>query len=131
MKDIVNIVKYSWSLKRLYISTMVFTVVIALLNQTTPFLLKAAVDGIVKRLGGINVPAGYFVTVVVLILIASISVTLVQNISGYIGDMLGIRLNSFLSQRYYEHVVSLPIGYFDNEIAGRITSRLDRGGRLS
>jgi ATP-binding cassette, subfamily B, bacterial len=127
MKDIARIVKYSWGLKKYYISTMAFTVIIAVLNQTTPFLLKAAVDGIVSRLGGTNVPLGYFVTIVILLLLSGVSVTLISNLSGYIGDMLGVRLNSFLSQRYYNHVVSLPIGYFDNEVAGRVTSRLDRG----
>lgn len=106
--------------------TAVFVVVIALLNQATPFIIKFIVDGIVEhnRTGG--VPASYFIVLLVLILIAELAITFFSNISGYIGDNLGAKLNTLLSRRYYDHILQMPLGYFDNEIAGRITSRLER-----
>ena len=127
MKDIIKIIKYSWSLKWFYNVTMALTIVIAILSQATPFLLKAAVDGIVKVNAGQPVAFTYFGIIIALILISSLAATFLDNLRGYLGDKLSIKLQNYLSQRYYEHVVQLPVGYFDNQITGRITSRLDRG----
>ncbi|HSH31152.1 MAG TPA: ABC transporter ATP-binding protein, partial [Candidatus Saccharimonadales bacterium] len=103
-----------------------FVVVIALLNQATPFLLKFIVDGIVSNLTGGSVAASYLMLLVVLIFASNLAITLLSNISGYIGDLLGARLNTLLSTRYYDHILGLPLDYYDNEITGRITSRLER-----
>lgn len=126
MKYLAKIIRYSWSLKRYYIATMVFVVIISLLNQATPFLLKFIVDGIVTNIRGGSVAGGYLVLLLGLILAANLAITLLSNVSGYIGDQLGAKLNTLLSQRYYDHILSLPLEYYDNEIAGRISSRLER-----
>jgi ATP-binding cassette, subfamily B, bacterial len=59
-------------------------------------------------------------------LAANLAVTIISNISGYIGDILSQKLNTLLSQSYYDHILKLPLEYYDNEVAGRITSRLER-----
>jgi ATP-binding cassette subfamily B protein len=58
--------------------------------------------------------------------VVSVATTIISNIQGYIGDRLGAKLNTFLSQRYYDHILQLPLTYFDNEVAGKISSRLER-----
>ncbi len=121
-----KIVKYSWSLKRYYLATGFFVILISLLRQATPFFLKFIVDGLVKMNKGTHVAANYFVFWVVLILVVGLIETVFDNYSGYLGDQLGAKLKTLLSQRYYDHILSLPMEYFDNEITGRITSRLDR-----
>ncbi len=126
MKDIIRIIKYSWDLKRYYKWTAFFVVVVSLLNQATPFFLKFIVDGLVKGRSGHPVPVSYFIWILVLILVVSVVTTIISNIQGYIGDRLGAKLNTLLSQRYYDHILSLPLDYYDNEVAGRITSRLER-----
>ncbi len=126
MKDIFRIIAYSWDLKRYYIWTSVFVIVVSLLNQVVPFMLKDIVDGLVSRSGGANVPTSRFWWLIGIILIVSVATTIISNIQGYIGDRLGSKLNTLLSQRYYQHVLKLPLSYYDNEIAGRITSRLER-----
>jgi len=126
MKDITKIIKYSWSLKRFYIPIAIMVVATSLLNQSTPFITKFLVDDVVKRGTGHIVPTSSFLILFVLLIAAGTAVTLISNYQGYLGDMLSVKLTSLLSKRYYEHLLKLPLEYYDNEITGRITSRLDR-----
>lgn len=52
--------------------------------------------------------------------------SLLNNINGYFGDRLGAKIYKILSERYYNHLLSLPQSYFDNEISGKIINRLHR-----
>jgi ATP-binding cassette subfamily B protein len=126
MRDIIRIIKYSWDLKRYYIWTAVLVIIVSLLNQTTPFFLKFMVDGIVAAGHGKHVPLSYFMWLLVLVLLVSVATTIISNIQGYLGDRLGAKLNTLLAQRYYDHILGLPLSYYDNEVAGRISSRLER-----
>jgi ATP-binding cassette subfamily B protein len=126
MKDIARIIRYSWSLKRFYIITIILVIVSSLLNQVTPFILAALVNGIVRHHGGQTVALSFIVGLLVLILVVNLVITFISNIQGYYGDILGVKLNSLLSQRYYDHILKLPLEYYDNQVAGRITSRLER-----
>jgi ATP-binding cassette subfamily B protein len=80
----------------------------------------------VRASRGEQVAQSYFWLILSLILIVSVATTLISNIQGYIGDRLGAKLNSLLSERYYGHILKLPLEYYDNEVAGKITSRLER-----
>lgn len=126
MKDIIKIIAYSWELKRYYLWTSFFVVVVSLLNQVVPFILKDIVDGLVKTSQGNGPGVGFFWLLIGIILVTSVATTLISNVQGYIGDRLGAKLNTLLSQRYYDHILKLPLTYFDNQVAGRITSRLER-----
>ena len=126
MRDILKIVGYSWELKRYYLATALFVVVIAVLNQANPFLLKYLVDAIVKRGSGGSVATRYFGVLLGLLFAAGISISLISNLQGYIGDQLGAKLHTLLSQRYYDQLLALPLEFYDNEVTGHLTSRLDR-----
>lgn len=127
MKDIARVILFSWELKRYYIPIAIFVVCIALLNQTTPFVMRYIVDGVVSMFGGREIPLSYFIFLIVINFGAGIAITLLSNISGYWGDQLAVKLHTLLSRRYYKHLLSLPMGYFDNTLVGSITSKLVRG----
>ena len=126
MKDIAKIIKYSWTLKKYYIATMVFAIIVALLNQVTPFIFKFIVDALVAKSNGQDIGFEYFALWIFGIFLVNIVIALVSNYSGYLGDILGVKLNTILSKRYYKHLLNLPLEYFDNQQAGKVTSRLDR-----
>ncbi len=121
MKDIIKIIRYSWELKPYYVWSTILVVIVSLLNQVVPFVLKFAVDGIQAHRA-----TSYFMWLLVIVFVVSIAVTIFSNIQGYIGDRLAAKLNSLLSQRYYDHILQLPLEYYDNEVTGKITSRLER-----
>ena len=126
MKDIIKIIRYSWILKPYYLWSALFVIIVSLMNQATPFFLKFIVDGLQRAGKGEIVAPSYFWTILGLILAVSVATTIISNIQGYIGDRLGVKLNSLLSERYYSHILKLPLEYYDNEVAGKITSRLER-----
>ena len=61
-----------------------------------------------------------------LLLLADALNGVVSNIGGYIGDVMISRLRQILSTRYYAKLLSLPQGYYDNQVTGTIIARLDR-----
>ena len=126
MKSIIKIIRYSWVLKRYYLATMFFAILISMLNQVTPFALKFLVDGIVEKNSGSNIDIWYIVGLLAIILVVNILIASVSNFSGYLGDILSVKLRKLLTNRYYAHILTLPMSYFDNQQAGKITSRLDR-----
>ena len=121
-----KIVRYSKKLWPYYLSVAVLVVVISILNLVTPFIIKGLVDGLTTKFGGGKVSDWYFVALLGLMLGANVINTLLSNLNGYIGDNMAAKLNSLLSERYFEHLMSLPISYYDNELTGKITARLER-----
>ena len=126
MRDLLGIVRYTWELKRYYLATAFFVVVIALLNQANPFLLKYLVDAVVARGSGQAVATEHFAVLLALLFSAGVLISLITNVQGHVGDLLGAKLHSLLSQRYYDHLLELPLEFYDNEITGKITGRLER-----
>lgn len=126
MKAIVKIIKYSNKLWPYYTAISVVVVITAGLNLVTPFVTKGLVDGIVSKYAGNTVPLSQLGVLVLIAGVASVLATLLSNLNGYWGDMMSVKLNSLLSERYFSHLMKLPIGYYDNEITGKITARLDR-----
>lgn len=78
------------------------------------------------KFSGGEVSFNYFLLLLGVMLLANIVGTLLSNLNGYLGDNMAAKLNSLLSERYFEHLMSLPISYYDNELTGKITARLER-----
>ncbi len=126
MKDITKIIRYSWSLKPYYLATAVLVILVSFLNQAPAFVSKSLVNNIVAKGTGQAVASQKFVMLLLLLFGVWVAISLISNIQGYIGDLLGAKLNTLLSQRYLDHLLKLPLEYYDNEITGKITARLER-----
>lgn len=126
MKAIWKIIKYSKVLWPYYTAISIFVLILAGLNLVVPFVTKGLVDGIVSKYSGQDVSLQYMGMLVALGGLASVIATLLSNLNGYWGDIMSVKLNSLLSERYFAHLMKLPIGFYDNEITGKITARLDR-----
>jgi ATP-binding cassette subfamily B protein len=126
MNDLIKIIRYSWSLKRYYIPTAILVVVSTSLMMVTPFLTKRIVDGLSAMAGGHAPATSFYVWPIVGLLVIGLVEAALANVQGYLGDQLGAKLNTLLSTRYYRHVLTLPLDYYDNEVAGKITNRLER-----
>lgn len=127
MKEIWRIVTFTRSLWRYYAGVSVFTVVLAVLSQLTPLLTKGAIDEITKLSGGGTVDVDKVAIFAILLFLTDVGQTLTSNFGGYIGDMLSMKLQAFMSQRYYKHVLDLPQKYFDTQLSGKIINRMNRG----
>lgn len=126
MKDIIRIVRFTGSLWRYYLGVSIFTLLIAGLQQLIPLLTKAAIDEI-QHASHSSVDVHKVVLIAGLIFLTDFLQTIMSNLGGYIGDMLSIKQQQLLSQRYYERIMSLPQAYFDTELTGTIINRMSRG----
>ncbi len=126
MREIIRIIKYSSRLWPYYLAMSLFVIVLAFLNLATPFITKGLIDGLTTKNNGGSVEFSYFLLLLGLMLMANLTITWLSNINGYIGDNMAAKLNSLLSRRYFRHLMDLPISYYDNELTGKITARLDR-----
>ena len=126
MRDILRIIRYTWDLKRYYLAAAGFVVVVALLNQANPFLLRYLVDAVVKKGTGGTVHNSHLAVLLGLLFSAGVLISVISNVQGFIGDQLGAKLQTLLSQRYYDHLLELPLEYYDNAVTGAVTARLER-----
>lgn len=127
MKEIWRIIRFTRSLGRYYAGVSIFTVLLAALSQVQPLLTKGVIDEITKLINGGQADIGLVTLFAVLMFLTDVGQTLMSNFGGYIGDMLSIKLQRLMSQRYFEHLLKLPQKYFDAELSGKIINRMNRG----
>jgi len=112
-----------------YVMVILAATVTVLLSMASPFLIKHATDTIVDTVNGsvtVEDATTVVIAVAVGLLLAELAHTVIHNIGGWFGDVMGMRMRQILSNRYFAKLLSLPQGYFDKQITGTIISRLDR-----
>ena len=132
MKDIWRIIKFTRKLWPYYVAVSVFTILLAAMSQLQPLFTKTAIDQITKLIGGGHADVALVAWMAIAIFLTDIGQTIFSNISGYIGDILAAKVQKLMSERYFEHLLTLPQSYFDNELTGKIINRMSRGiGQIS
>lgn len=127
MRGMFRIFKFTRELWPYYAAISAFTILLSVMTQLQPLFTKAAVDQITKIIGGGHANVKLVALFAVLIFLTDVGQTLLSNIGGYIGDMMSARLQKVMSERYYEHILSLSQHYFDTELSGKIINRMNRG----
>ncbi len=127
MKHIWRIIKFTGSLWRYYIAVGVFTILLAGMAQLQPLFTKGAIDQVANLINGGQANVALVALFAGLIFLTDIGQTIFSNISGYLGDMLAIKLKQYMSKSYYKHLMGLPQTYFDTELTGTIINRMNRG----
>jgi ATP-binding cassette subfamily B protein len=127
MRGMFRIFKFTRELWPYYTAISVFTILLSVMTQLQPLFTKAAVDQITRLIGGGHANVKLVALFAILIFLTDVGQTILSNIGGYIGDMMSVRLQKVMSERYYEHVLSLSQHYFDTELSGKIINRMSRG----
>lgn len=126
MRTLVQVLAAVKELRWYYTGIIICSVLTAATGLVTPFIIKAATDQVVAGLQGHGHSIRGVMWLAVLLLVADLANTLVNNIGGYLGDVMAMRLRARLSQRYYRKLLSLPQRYYDTALTGTIISRLQR-----
>lgn len=127
MKNILNIFRSTKSFTSWYVVMSVFIIASSLLNFVGPFVLKQVVDAITAQItSGADRLQVIYVALGILIA-ADIFGTILTAVSMYFGDQLAVKLQTHLSSKFYKHVLSLDVGYFDNIAVGNLTNKMYRG----
>ena len=127
MREIWRIVKFTRELWPYYVTIGVFTILLSVMSQLQPLFTKGAIDQITNILSGGHANVTIVAIFAGLIFLTDIGQTFFSNIAGYIGDVLSAKLRRIMSERYYEHLMTLPQSYFDSELTGTIINRMGRG----
>jgi len=127
VKEIWRIIKFTRQLWPYYAAVSFFTILLAAMSQLQPLFTKTAVDQIAKLIGGGHADVKLVALMAVLIFLTDLGQTIFSNIGGYLGDLLAAKVQRHMSERYFEHLLTLPQTYFDNELTGTIINRMSRG----
>ena len=129
MDSITRIVRSASALWPYYLGVLLTATVSAILALTSPFILRRATNTIVDAVQG-GTDSGDALRKVLIfaafLFLADAANSVFKNIGGYIGDVMVSRLRQILSTRYFAKLLSLPQGYYDNQVTGTIIARLDR-----
>lgn len=126
MRDLLKILLTAKNLWPYYLVITVSSVLLALSNQVVPFVVKAVADMVTHVVQGGQVDYAQALWLALALFGADVAGTLLSNWGGYYGDVMAAKLRKQLSERYYEHLLKLPQGYYDNELTGTIINRLNR-----
>ncbi len=127
MNPIFHIIQFTKRFWKWYVFMGLSVILISLLSLVGPLLSKQIVDDIVKEFSTHNQSLQPIALILGIMIATDVAITVLTAISQWIGDIFGEKLETFLSRSFYEHVLSLHIGYYDNEITGKITNKMYRG----
>lgn len=127
MKNIFNIVRISKPLHHIVAVLAVLIVLSSLFTLAAPLLSKFIVDEIVARLSGQGGSLDRLIFLIALSLVMNLLGLISTVVSERVGDHFQGRLQKFLTEKFYDKVLTLPQSYFDSEISGKIVNQLSRG----
>jgi ATP-binding cassette, subfamily B, bacterial len=126
MRALWRIITYAGNLWPYYVSITAFSILLALINQINPFIVKAVADIVTNTVRGQQPDYALAIWLAVAFLASDLAITVFSNIGGYYGDIMAAKLKKQLGERYYKHLLSLPQSYYDTELTGKIINRLNR-----
>lgn len=127
MNNILNIFRFTKSFGKWYVVMSIFIIISSLLNFVTPFVLKQIVDVITVQITTQSGDSTLIYWALCILFFSDIIGTILTAYSMWIGDLMAVKLQTFLSSKFYSHVLSLDIAYFDNIAVGNLTNKLYRG----
>lgn len=123
MKPILHLLGSAKTLKNYYIAISALSVLSSVALILFPVLTGWAIDEVRK---GTETRIDYVVWLAVGLFALDFLVNVLNNVNGYLGDQMAVKLQRILSRRYFDHLLKLPQAYFDTELSGKIISRLNR-----
>jgi len=126
MQNIFKIIKISKPLHKLVFLISGLIVVSSTLELIPPILSKFIVDEIVKQIQGQDGSKERLVFLLALGFTLTLLGTILTTASNRLGDHFAGKLRKFLTEKFYDKVLSLPQSYFDGEISGKIVNQLNR-----
>ncbi len=127
MKNIIKIIRISKPLHSIFYLISLLIVAGALIELVIPLFSKFIVDDIVANLGKSGGKLDNLIFLITLSFIVGLFGNFISAFSDRLGDHFAGRLRQFLTEKFYDKVLSLPQSYFDSEISGKIVNQLNRG----
>lgn len=127
MKNIAKIIKISKPLHGLVFLLAFLILFSAILELAAPILSKFIVDEIINQIKNKGGNLSTLFTLLFVGFVLSFASVIITTISDRIGDHFAGKLRKFLTEKFYNKVLTLPQSYFDSEVSGKIVNQLNRG----
>jgi len=127
VKNIIKIIQISKPLHHLVAILAILITLSSALALVAPILSKSIVDQIVAQIESNDGNLEWLIFLVIVAFLSNLLSLVITVVSERIGDHFSGRLKKFLTERYYNKVLSLPHSYFDSEVSGKILNQLYRG----
>ncbi len=127
MKNIGKIIKISKPLHGLVFLLAFLIVITSVVQLVAPVLSKYIVDEIVAKASGNGGSLNRLILLLVISFVMNFAGVGINSISDRIGDHFSGKLRQFLTEKFYDKVLTLPQSYFDGQISGKIMNQLNRG----
>ncbi len=127
MQNIIKIIRVSKPLHHIAGLLTILILFSALLQLVAPVLSKFIVDEIVKQVQGSGGDLNHLITLIVVAFVMNLVGLTMTSLSARVGDHFAGKLRQFLTEKFYDKVLTLPQSYFDSEISGKIVHQLNRG----
>ncbi len=127
MQNIFKIIKISRPLHHLVAILATLILFSSLIQLVAPLLSKFIVDEIVAQVQGEGGDLERLILLIVIAFVMNFIGLFMTTVSERIGDHFAGRLRKYLTEKFYDKVLTLPQSYFDSEISGKIVNQLNRG----
>ena len=127
MKNIFRIIKISKPLHPLAILIAILILASSTLSLIAPVISKFIVDQIVLNVNHKGGNLNTLITLILFALAANLAGLILSSVSDRLGDHFAGELRRFLTEKFYDKVLTLPQSYFDSEVSGKIVNQLARG----
>ena len=127
MSSLVRLLRFTKNLAPYYAIVGASSVAVALAGIAGPFVIGNAADTIVHAVrSGQEGAAGKVVWLAAAFFAVDLLSMAAVSVGNYYGDVMSQKMRATLSSRYFRKLLALPQSYFDDELTGTITSRLNR-----
>lgn len=126
MQEIYRILKFGKKIKPYFIGIAFLVLINSFLQLPIPFLIGKITDKLINY----NVENGStkaIIGMVIMIGVIEVSRALISNINGYLGDIMTEKLTTELWSKFYTHIMSLGVDFFDARKSGELVSQMERG----
>jgi ATP-binding cassette subfamily B protein len=127
MKNLLKIIKLSKPLHHLVLYIALLILFTAILQLVAPILSKFIVDEIVLKVSNKGGSVERLITLIIIAFSMNVLGLISTVVSERIGDHFAGRVRQFLTEKFYNKVLTLPQSYFDSEVSGKIINQLSRG----
>ena len=127
MQNILKIIKISKPLHHLVAILATLILFSSLVQLVAPLLSKFIVDEIVAQVQGEGGDVQRLILLIVIAFVMNFIGLVMTVVSERVGDHFAGRLRRYLTEKFYDKVLTLPHSYFDSEISGKIVNQLNRG----
>ncbi len=127
MKNLLEIIRISKPLHHLVLIISLLILFSAVVALAAPIISKFIVDEIVARVSNNGGDVNLLITLIVIAFGMNLLGLVTTTISERVGDHFAGRLRQFLTEKFYDKVLTLPQSYYDSEISGKIVNQLSRG----